>query len=150
MSTFTVAASKVGSIKLSDGSIIIVRVTVTDIVEKEVKPVGPDFGVSFQVSFTVKSPEELRQIVKSKPLPPADGSHISNLKIWDIVEIVEKSNAAEECLYKAKDGRMYKVSVEVEVTIVARTLEYRDASGNPIYYLRWVPYVKVSLADYEQ
>lgn len=145
MNKFKIIKTRVGLIKLSDGSSITTRVAITDIVEKEMKPVGPDLHIGFQISFLVDAPEELKQVVEHKPLPPADGSHIKNLKIWDIIQIIEKENAFEECLYKAKDGRTYRISVEVEVTIVARTLEYRDRFGNPIYHLRWSPYIRINL-----
>ncbi len=147
MSNFTVLANKAGYVKLSDGTIIRVRVVITDIIEGELKPVGPDLQVGFQISFSVKAPDELKQSVKNKPLPPPDGSHIKNLKIWDIIKIIEKENAVDECLYKARDTRTYKISVETEVTIVARTLEYRDRSGNPIYHFRWSPCIKIRLAE---
>ena len=101
------------------------------------------------MAFSVKAPEELRKRIRDKPLPPSDGSHLRNLEIWDIVRIIKKSNAMEECLYKASDGRTYKICVEVEVAIVARTLEYRDRNYNPIYHLRWIPCIRVNIAENE-
>ena len=145
---FEVTSSKLGYIKLSDATEIAMRVSIVDIEEGELKPVGPDLRVGLQVSFVVKKvPEELKRLVRDKPLPPSDGSHLRDLDKWEIVKILEKDNAVEECLYRARDGKAYKVSVEVEVTVVARTLEYRDRYGNPVYHLRWSPWVKMSLSD---
>jgi len=95
-------------------------------------PVGPDLGIVCNVMVSVRSPSDLCEQDKKKPLPPPDGSHLSRLNIWEIVDIVESKSAIEECIYKAEDGRSYAILLEIEPTIVARTLEYRDQVGNPI------------------
>lgn len=137
---FKVTRSEVGYLKLSDGAIIYIRVTITDLREGELKPTGPDFGIGFQIGITVhETPEGLRERVRGKPLPPADGSHRRNLDIWELVGITEKKPAREECVQRASDGRSYRIAVEIEPTIVARTLEYRDHNGHPIYFIRWSP-----------
>ena len=71
---FKVIKSEAGHVRLSDGAVIIVRVTITELREGELKPTGLDFGIGFQVSISVHgTPDELRERVKGKPLPPADG-----------------------------------------------------------------------------
>ena len=140
-------SSKIGHVNLSDGTTILIRAIIADIVEGEMKPVGPDLQIGLQIISTVKAPEELRKKVQNKPLPPSDKSHLKNMEIWEIIKIIRKDDAVEECLYKASDGRTYKISVRIEVTIVARTLEYRDRGSNPIYHFRWFPCIKVSIAE---
>jgi len=147
MPDFEIISSKTGFVKLSDGTVIHIRVVIIDIVEGEMKPVGPDLQVGLQISFLVKSPLELREKMKDKSLPPSDGSYLKDLKMWNFIEIVKKDSAVEECLYEASNRVKYKVSVEVDVTIVARTLEYRDANNNPIYHFRWSPCIKINLAE---
>jgi len=129
--------SKFGYAKLSDGTTISIRAIIIDINEVSLTPVGPDLGIAYNVMVSVRSPSDLRERVKEKPLPPSDGSHLSRLDIWEIVDIIESKGAVEECLYNAKNGKSYIVLLEIEPTIVARTLEYRDHMGNPIYYIRW-------------
>ena len=62
-----------------------------------------------------------------------------------IIEIVEASPASETCEYVANDGRTYLIEVEVEPTIAARTLMYRDDRGNPIYLIRWSSKISVKV-----
>ncbi len=50
---FKVTKSEVGYLKLSDGAIIYIRVTITDLKEGELKPTGPDFGIGFQISVAI-------------------------------------------------------------------------------------------------
>ncbi|MCE4629291.1 MAG: hypothetical protein F7C82_03335, partial [Desulfurococcales archaeon] len=123
-----------------------IRTTITNIQEGSLRPTGPDLRIGFNTSFTVNSPRELRDQVKDKPLPPRDGSHVSRLDIWEIVDVVREEKAYELALYDASDGREYEIHVQIEVTAVARTLEYRDQEGNPIYFIRWSPCIRVRLA----
>ncbi|MHA1589561.1 MAG: hypothetical protein ACTSVA_03025 [Candidatus Njordarchaeales archaeon] len=122
------------------------RVVIVDILEGEIKPVGPDLQIGYRVLLSVKSPKELKESVKDAPLPPRDGSYLRNLKIWEIINITEKKNAIERILYKASDERDYEISAEAEVTIVARTLKFRDMNFNPIYHLRWAFCAKINIA----
>jgi len=132
-----VVRSEFGYARLSDGTTISIRAIVLDVNEVSLTPVGPDLGIVYNVMVSVRSPSDLRERVKGKPLPPSDGSHLSRLNIWEIVDIVESKSAIEECVYEAEDGRSYTILLEIEPTIVARTLEYRDQAGNPLYHVRW-------------
>jgi len=137
--------SKIGYTKLADDTIILIRVAIFDIKEGELKPTGPDFRIGYNVSISAEATQSLKNKVKEKPFPPPDGSHIKNLEIWEIIDIIEHDIAREEGIYKAKDNRIYRIIVEIEPTIVARTLEYKDPLGNPIYYVRWSPKIVVKL-----
>ncbi len=77
----------------------------------------------------------MRELVKDKPVGlPNDV--VKRLDIWEFVNIVEVEPALEECEYTARDRRTYIVHTEVEPTSVARTLEYRDQFGSPIYLIK--------------
>lgn len=96
-----------------------------------------------EISVVAESPQELKQRVASKPTVPQDNSHLAQ-EIWESQRISESKPAFEEVSYKASDGVDYLIKVEAEPTIVKRTLEYRDDSGNPVYAVRY--YQKNSVA----
>ena len=52
---FEIVQSKLGYIKLSDGSEITLRVSIFDIREGAMKPTGPDLEVGYDVRPTVRS-----------------------------------------------------------------------------------------------
>ncbi len=143
--TFEIKESRVGKLYLSDGARIIIRLAITDISEVKMKPVGPDVSLSQSVSInTIDSP--YKDDVKDKPLAPQDGSHLENLRIWEIVDIEDYEEAIEVALFYASDGRIYEITTRAVPSIVARTLEYRDIKGFPIYYVRWFPCAHMKLA----
>jgi hypothetical protein len=107
---FKVVEGNVGYVRLSDGTLIGIHASITNIQEGSLKPTGPDLQLGFSVSFSVNSPGELKELVKDKPLPPRDGSHVSRLDIWEIIDVVEEE-AYESVIYDASDGRRYKVHV---------------------------------------
>jgi len=92
-------------------------------------------GIVYNVMVSVRSPSDLRERVKGRPLPPPDGSHLSKLNIWEIVDIIESKSAIEDAYTKQKTAEA--ILLEIEPTIVARALEYRDQVGNPIYHVMW-------------
>ncbi len=132
-----ITRGKIGHVKLSDETVISMRVTIADIREGMQKPVGPDLHIAHNIIIAADSPKPLKDKVIEKPSSPPDSSHIQNLEIWEIIDIIEFENAFDECQYTATDGHTYSVIIEIEPTIAARTLEYRDDLGNPVYYLRW-------------
>ncbi|MCS7385803.1 MAG: hypothetical protein NDF55_03545 [archaeon GB-1867-005] len=142
---FEVLRNKPGYVVLSDKSVLTVRVTITKIDELEKSPTGLSLGVGFNVVIAASAPRELRVRVSNKPVPRG-GEHLKNLEIWEFVDIVEAEKAVEEVLYFGSDGLKYRVIVEIEPTIVSRTLEYRDNDGNPVYNVRWSPLVLVKIA----
>jgi len=44
VSNFTIISSKAGHVYLSGGSVITARVIIVDIIDREIKPVEPDFS----------------------------------------------------------------------------------------------------------
>lgn len=124
-----------GYIVLEDGTFIVIRVVIGYIKEVGRSPVGPNFGIAHRVFLYVEAPEELKAKMRDKPIAPGDVS--SEHDIWEEVAIKEKRDAYEACLYRASDGKTYKVGLRLEPAIVARTTRYRDANYNPIYFIRW-------------
>jgi len=137
MHKFRILRSNLGYAKLSDGALLGLRVAIFDVKEFESLPTGPRFLVGNVVQVSVlECPNEVKELVKSKPIG-LPGDALRRLEIWELLDITESAPATEECEYCAHDGRTYLIIVEVEPTIVARTLEYRDEFGNPIYHVRW-------------
>lgn len=133
---FEIKESKIGELLLSDGAKIAIRLSIYDVTEERIKPVGPDVSIGQSITISViDSP--YKEAVKNKPLPPEDGSHLTNLDIWEIIDIKSYTEAAEVVLFKASDGNTYEITVKIIPSIVARTLEYRDNKGYPIYFVRW-------------
>ena len=144
---FEVKRAKVGHALLEDGSELNIRVIINSIQEVSMLPVGPDLGIAQQVSIAIDSPDDLRSKVSMKPLQPLDNSHLKSLSIWENIKIVESVEALEEIQFIASDGKLYKVVLEVEPTIVSRTLEYRDNHNNPVYSVRWSNKVAMYLVE---
>ncbi|MCD6094992.1 MAG: hypothetical protein J7J99_00330 [Thermoprotei archaeon] len=134
---FHVVSSDVGYAKLSDGCVLSIRVAIVEIREGKVLPTGPEFFIGVAVRVYVAScPKDIKKLVKDKPQEFTEDT-LKRLDIWELVDIEDVQPAFEECEYRASDGRTYVIRVEIEPTIVARTLEYKDSFGNPVYYVRW-------------
>lgn len=129
-----------GLIKLTDGTKLKLSILVVDVREAGFSPFG---GVNFDVKTvggvaTVYVPEELREAVKDKPLPPGDQVPEDG---WEIIDIAEKENAVAELIVNSSKGE-FKVRVEAEPVMAARNMNYRNKYSEPIYWLSWV--IKVS------
>jgi len=145
---FEVTRSHLGRCKISDGTLITLRLAIGQIAEAPLPrgPTGLILGVGTSVSVGAESPKDLREKVKDKPLGPADGSHLNNNEIWKFVDFTEVDPAFEDATYAGSDGIKYLVSSEVEPTIISRTLAYHDEVGNPLYWLRWADKTSIRLA----
>jgi len=142
---FDVFKSTIGFVKLEDKTLITIRVVIGFIEEIGYGPTGPDLDIAYSVYLFAFSPQELKTKMIDKPIPPPTGEHLRKKEIWEIIKIIEKKAAAEECIYKASDGKNYKVKLEINPAIAARTLEYRDKKGNPVYNIRWTPSLTIEL-----
>lgn len=136
---FEIRRSVIGHCVAEDGTMIKLRVAINDIVEAQgpVLPTGVPLAVNTSVTVSVDSPKALKDRVADRPQFPADGSGYSRKEVWEIVDFRDVVSALEEAAYKASDGRSYLVSVEIEPTIVTRSLAYKAELGNPVYYIRW-------------
>jgi len=124
-----------GFIKLSDGTVLKLRILIVDVKEAGFSPFG---GINFDVKTvggvsTYNVPEELKKAVVDKPLappePPRDG--------WEIIDIVEQKPAVAEEVVDASKGR-YRVRVVAEAVMASRNMKYRSRHGEPIYWVSWV------------
>jgi len=127
----------VGIIKLSDGSILQLKVFIIDVKEAGFSPFG---GVYFDVRViggvtTESVPESLKELVKDKPVftpwpeLPREG--------WEFVDIVEQKPA--EALITVKSGKgLFEVKVVAEATMVAKNTLYRSLANEPLYWVFWV------------
>jgi len=147
---FEIKESELGYIVLSDESILLIRVVIFDIKEVDRIPTGLRFNIGHNVHVPViYSPESLKEIVKDRPIAIGD-EYVHNLEIWEFVDIIDYKKSKESCIYKGSDGLTYYISIEVEPTIVSRTLKYRDQFGHPIYFVRWghKPIIKILKENY--
>jgi len=127
---FKVKDYRRGYVKLSDDSIVIMRVAIVD-----VKPLqGPSvYEVQFEVisagGISILPSEKAINEVKDKPMvepgkAPTDG--------WTLVNITEKQLAYEEVEY-VLDEKKYIVRAEMEPLMVSKNTNYRTVKGEPIY-----------------
>jgi len=124
-----------GRVKLSDNSVIKLKILIVDVKEVGFSPFG---GVQFDVKVvggisTEFVPEEVKKLVIDKPPapsePPVDG--------WEILDIVEQNPAvAEETIMSSKGE--FVVKVVAEAVMASRNTLYRVPPGEPIYTLSWV------------
>ncbi|RLF03643.1 MAG: hypothetical protein DRK00_08540 [Thermoprotei archaeon] len=142
---YRVKESSPGYVILEDGTFIVIRVVIGFIEEVGETPTGPDLRVAHRVFLYVEAPERLKAEMRYKPL--STGEIIRRKEIWEVIGIKDRKAAYEECVFKASDGKTYRLRLEFEPSIVARTLQYRDANYNPVYYIRWNVNQSLSLAE---
>ena len=132
---FKILSQEIGETKLSDGTVIFLRVAIADVREAGFSPFG---GIKFAIKaiggIAARSPSELKEQVKDKPLsigpePPKDG--------WEIIDIIEQKPAIEEVVTRLSSGEEYLVKVESEITMISRNINYKNEFGEPIYWATW-------------
>lgn len=130
-----IRSSKEGTIKLSDGAILKLRIAIVNARETGFSPFG---GINIDVKAiggvaTVDVPQELKEKVKEKPLippePPKDG--------WEIINIEEQDSAIEEAVISTSKGK-YLVKVMAEAVMASRNLNYKSSLEEPVYWVSWV------------
>ena len=129
--------SKLGYVKVSDGSVIILRVAVVDVrVREEASPFGVEFDVNATGGIAVYPSESALDEVRDKPvLEP--GKTVN--EGWTRVEIVEKGSAYEEIIYSDERIGRYLIRVEIEPIMVSKNTMFKNIQGLPLYVVRWVP-----------
>jgi hypothetical protein len=127
----------VARVELSDGAVLLLKVMVVHVKEAGFSPYG---GVSFDVKavadVTVGSlPDGLKEKVRDRPIYypwqelPRDG--------WEVVDIKGQEPAVIETTVNTSRG-IFSVRVVAEVVMVARNLNYRSLTGEPVYAASWV------------
>lgn len=129
--------SKLGYVKVSDGSTIILRVAVVDVrVREEASPFGAEFDVNATGGIAVYPSKSALDEIKDKPvLEP--GKTVS--KGWRRVDIIEKAPAYEEVIYSDERIGKYMIRVEIEPIMVSKNTLFKTVQGLPLYVVRWVP-----------
>ncbi len=127
-----------GLLKLSDGTIIKLRVFIIHIKEVGFSPFG---GVNFDVKITggVSTqyvPEELKKAVASKPLFPLVPPELP-LDGWELVDIVEFKPAVIEEDFASSKGT-FRIRVVAEPVMASRNMNYKSIDGEPVYWISWV------------
>jgi hypothetical protein len=129
--------SEPGSITVSDGTILKLKVSIIDVREIE-GMFSPFGGVVFDVKAVggvsvYRVPEELKKAVADKriapPEPPQDG--------WEILEIKEQKPAVVEEIVDSSKGK-FLVRVVGEAVMVARNMNYKTPHNEPVYWVSWV------------
>jgi len=123
----------VGVIKLSDGSVLQLKIFIIDVRETGFSPFG---GVYFDVRVaggvaTESVPESVRELVKDKPvfIPGPDLPREG----WEFVDIVEQKPAEASTTVNSSKGL-----VVAEATMVVRNTLYRSLANEPVYWVFWV------------
>ncbi len=137
--------SKLGYVKVSDGSVIILRVAIVDVrVREEASPFGVEFDVNATGGVSVYPSEDALKEASSKPV-------IKPGKIvkegWIQVDIIEKTSAYEEVIYHDERVGRYLVRVEIEPIMVSKNTLYKTMQGIPWYVVRWVPKITWSRVE---
>jgi hypothetical protein len=130
-------ANKDGLVKLSDGTILKLKIALIEArdigfspfggVNITVKPMG---GIAVQ-----EVPETIIKGMSEKPLapvgpePPKDG--------WEIVEITEYEPAYVEEEVKTSKGP-FRVRVQAEPAMASVNYSYRTETNEPLYWLNWI------------
>ncbi|MFP3233856.1 MAG: hypothetical protein RXR08_09255 [Sulfolobaceae archaeon] len=125
-----------GYVKVSDGSIIILRAAIVDVRPSQVSsPFGVEFNVNYIVGISVHPSEGALNEVKDKPILEP-GKQVN--EGWIQLEINDKVSAYEEVIYKdAKIGE-YLIRVEIEPIMVSKNTLFK-VRQEPLYTLRWAP-----------
>lgn len=129
--------SKLGYVKVNDGSVIILRVALIDVrVREEASPFGAEFEVNATGGISVYPSESVLNEVKDKQI--VDPGKTVN-EGWVRVDIVEMKPAYEEAIYDDIKVGKYLIRVEIEPIMVSRNTQYKTLQGLPLYVVRWVP-----------
>jgi hypothetical protein len=116
-----------GTIKLSDGTILKLKILIVDVREAGFSPFG---GVNFDVKVaggisTEFVSDDVKKLVIDKPLaplePPKEG--------WEVVDVVEQQPAEAQEVVQSSKGE-FVVKVVAEGVMVARNTSYKTLLMN--------------------
>lgn len=137
--------SKLGYVKVGDGSVIILRVAIIDVkVREEASPFGVEFDVNATGGVSVYPSEDALKETSDKPV--VEPSKIVK-EGWIQVDIIEKTSAYEEVIYHDERVGRYLVRVEIEPIMVSKNTLYKTMQGTPWYVVKWVPKITWSRVE---
>lgn len=129
---FTLKNFKLGYVRLSDGTSIILRVAIVDIRPLQTpSPFGVEFNVITVSGISVHPSGSVLNEVKDRPTiepnkTPSDG--------WTLVNVTEKQSAYEEVEYLFNEK--YTIRAEVEPLMAVKNTKYKSVQEQPIYIVR--------------
>ena len=131
--------SRLGYVRVDDGSIIVLRVAVVDVrVREEASPFGAEFDVNATGGMAVYPSKGVLDEVKDRPVLEPGRTASEG---WTRVDIVEKVPAYEEVVYRDERIGRYLIRVEIEPIMVSKNTRFKTIQGLPLYVVRWVPKV---------
>jgi hypothetical protein len=126
-----------GIVKLSDGSILKLKISIIDTREVGFSPFGGvDISVKVVGGIAAKEvPGDIQKLVSNKPSPPP-GPELPR-DGWEILDIKEYTPAIAEEQVQTSKG-LFLVTVKAEPVMASRNANYRTEFNEPIYWLNWV------------
>ena len=125
----------IGYIKLSDGTILKLKILIIDVKEIGFSPFG---GINFDVKViggiaTESIPDDVKKLVVDKPLAPSELPKEG----WEILDIIEQKTAEATDMVTTSIGT-FLIKVIAETVMVSRNVMYKVPTNEPIYWASWV------------
>jgi len=137
--------SKLGYVKVNDGSVVILRVAIIDVrPREEASPFGVEFEVNITGGVSVYPSEDSLKEVSDKLVIEPDKIVKEG---WIQVGIIEKAPAYEEVIYHDEKVGRYLVRAEIEPIMVSKNTLYKTIQEIPWYVVRWIPKITWSRVE---
>jgi hypothetical protein len=131
---FKVVSEDWGSLKLRDDAIVSTRIVLADlVVVSETEVFGPQLGIRPMLAVRVVCPQNLLDLVKGKPVVSPTVDFPLTQPGYERIEIAEISKPTKS-IYLFEN---YRLTLQVNVSGVARNLGYCTIAGNPVYNVNW-------------
>jgi len=129
---FTLKNFKLGYVRLSDGTSIILRVAIVDIRPLQTpSPFGVEFNVITVSGISVHPSQSVLNEVKDRPTVEPNKTPLDG---WTLVNVTEKQPAYEEVEYLLNEK--YIIRAEVEPLMAVKNVKYKSVQEQPIYIVR--------------
>ena len=136
---FKFKESKLGYVRLSDGSVALLRAAVTAVrIHEEASPFGVEFEVDVTVGISLYPSEKSMEEIKDKPILEP-GKTVN--EGWTSIDIIDKMPAYEELVYNDGKVGLYLIRVEIEPFMASKNTMFKTDRNQPLYVVRWVPKV---------
>jgi hypothetical protein len=139
---FSIKREDLGKITLEDGTTIETRFVLADLVVTGEDILGPQIVLGHVMAVRVRSPPELIEEFKNKPLVPDISLPLTTEAGWKTIKIAG-TIATTQSAYLFEN---YVLSIEVHIESAARNDRYRAPNGSPPYNIRWTMKYSVSKA----
>ena len=139
---FTIDKEEWGRILLEDNSIIDLRFILLDLIITGEDILGPQVTLGHVIGIRLRSPPELMERVKDKPLTPETPPPLTKDAGYEAVGIKKVEKPTRSSYYFEEHALM----VELSIGTAARNMNYRSPNGGPLYNIRWTLKYNVSKA----